>query len=300
MHNTFSGTLSLGPGRLHVAQAESAYGQSPRLPRCSVQCMQPGKEQHQLSMQEAAEKVLQNDPAARERLQRLGSAAARVAALQAAKEEIDQAAAAAAGASPTAARQQEQQQAQRAAARGRRQDVHEAQQGLADALREFKEAQLELQRQSSLVNQDLERIESGKAAAASGTVGLLASLPFIVAEGEPPAIALLSMATSLASGVLFGVVYRYALRQDTSNFQLKAGVVAAFGLVRGLAQAEAVLQSQQSSGSDLFSITSLLQAAIPAGQSMLLFGFAGAILDYGLRRGLLQPFRQGQDADPSL
>lgn len=31
--------------------------------------------------------------------------------------------------------------------------MHEAQQGLADALREFKEAQLELQRQSSLVNQ---------------------------------------------------------------------------------------------------------------------------------------------------
>ncbi len=33
-----------------------------------------------------------------------------------------------------------------------------------------------------------------------------------------------------------------------------------------------------------------LQAAIPAGQSMLLFGFSGAIMDYGLRRGLLQPF----------
>ena len=69
--------------------------------------------------------------------------------------------------------------------------------------------------------QDLERIESGKAAAASGTVALLASLPFIITDGMPAPIALVSMATCLASGVLFGVVYRYALRQDTTNFQLK-------------------------------------------------------------------------------
>lgn len=39
-----------------------------------------------------------------------------------------------------------------------------------------------------------------------------------------------------------------------------------------------------------------VQAAVPAGQSMLLFGFAGAIMDYGLRRGLLQPFGQMEES----
>ncbi|KAK9839070.1 hypothetical protein WJX74_008742 [Apatococcus lobatus] len=287
-----------GPAGFRKSQQLPCLVTSPDVhQRCLTRCSSPKQEKHQMSMTEAAERVLQNDPASKDRLQRLGSAAARVAALQAAKEEIDRAAAAAANASPAAARQQEQQQAGQAAARGRRKDVADAQEGLATALQDFKEAQLELQRQSSQVNQDLERIESGKAAAASGTVALLASLPFIITESKPPPIALLSMATCLASGVLFGVVYRYALRRDTNNFQLKAGVVAAFGLVRGLAQAEAVLQSQSSSGSNPFSISSLLQAAVPAGQSMLLFGFAGAIMDYGLRRGLLQPFGQSQESE---
>nr|WP_278003442.1 hypothetical protein [Nodosilinea sp. TSF1-S3] len=36
------------------------------------------------------------------------------------------------------------------------------------------------------------------------------------------------------SGGLFGITYRYAVRQD-DNSQLKAGVVLAFSLVRGLA-----------------------------------------------------------------
>ncbi len=46
---------------------------------------------------------------------------------------------------------------------------------------------------------------------------------------------LLSGAIASFSGLLFGVTYRYIIRQD-QNPHLKAGGVLAFGLVRGLAQ----------------------------------------------------------------
>jgi len=38
------------------------------------------------------------------------------------------------------------------------------------------------------------------------------------------------------SCALFGVTYRYAVRGQEANLQLKGGVVAAFGLVRQIAQ----------------------------------------------------------------
>jgi hypothetical protein len=44
----------------------------------------------------------------------------------------------------------------------------------------------------------------------------------------------ISAAIAGLSGGLFGITYRYAVRQET-NLQLKAGVVLAFSLVRGLA-----------------------------------------------------------------
>lgn len=49
---------------------------------------------------------------------------------------------------------------------------------------------------------------------------------------------LLLVAIAQLSGFLFGVTYRYIVRQD-NNPHLKAGAVGAFSLVRGLAQIEA-------------------------------------------------------------
>lgn len=48
---------------------------------------------------------------------------------------------------------------------------------------------------------------------------------------------LVKVAVAFLFGLLFGVTYRYAIRED-ENPQLKAGVVLAFGLVRGLAPVE--------------------------------------------------------------
>lgn len=51
--------------------------------------------------------------------------------------------------------------------------------------------------------------------------GGLASLPYILAAGHPPISAALSAAVCLVSCTLFGVTFRYAIRQDLQNLQLK-------------------------------------------------------------------------------
>jgi hypothetical protein len=69
-------------------------------------------------------------------------------------------------------------------------------------------------------SQDAERIESGKAAAAAAAAGALASLPIAAAGGGTLGGLLALGAAGLASALL-GVTYRYAVRQDTGNLQLK-------------------------------------------------------------------------------
>ncbi len=97
---------------------------------------------------------------------------------------------------------------------------------------------------------DEDRIESLKAAALSGTAAGVVAAALLLAH-RVPALGAIAALTSIASGLsgstfwvsaaiaglsggLFGITYRYAVRQD-DNTQLKAGVVLAFSLVRGLA-----------------------------------------------------------------
>ncbi|MGB6017033.1 MAG: hypothetical protein WBG32_20030 [Nodosilinea sp.] len=97
---------------------------------------------------------------------------------------------------------------------------------------------------------DEDRIESLKAAVLAGTAAGVMAAMILLAHRIPPMgvqSALSSIASGLSgstfwvsaaiaglSGGLFGITYRYAVRQD-ENSQLKAGVVLAFSLVRGLA-----------------------------------------------------------------
>lgn len=77
------------------------------------------------------------------------------------------------------------------------------------------------------------------------------------------------------SGFLFGVTYRYIIRDDR-NSHLKDGAVLAFGLVRGLA----ILEETSifwSGGILLF-------------QSIICFGFARLSLDFALKYKLIKPF----------
>lgn len=137
-----------------------------------------------------------------------------------------------------------------------------------------------------------ERVESLKAGGLSASVATLvfaillvinewlAQWPIVVSRLTGSWISLSGSLASVAlSGLLFGVTYRYAIRQDT-NPQLKSGVVLAFGLVRGLAQVDTG-----------FGITdTVVPFVLMAVESWIVFSCDRIILDLSLQRGWLKPF----------
>ncbi len=91
---------------------------------------------------------------------------------------------------------------------------------------------------------------------------------------------LLKGAIAFLSGFLFGVTYRYVIRDD-ENPQLKAGAVLAFGLVRGLAPVEV-----EQNLSNTFWFLGVLGA-----QSVFCFAIARLTLDFALHRHWIKPFK---------
>lgn len=103
----------------------------------------------------------------------------------------------------------------------------------------------------------------------------LAALPI----GTDSLRRLISGAIAALSGFLFGITYRYIIRQD-KNPHLKDGAVLAFGLVRGLTQAEGKLDET----------IALLPLIILGIESVLLFAGVRIVLDWTLVRGWIKPF----------
>ncbi|MBO9998458.1 MAG: hypothetical protein J7641_05530 [Cyanobacteria bacterium SID2] len=91
----------------------------------------------------------------------------------------------------------------------------------------------------------------------------------------------LHLATVFFSGFLFGMTYRYAVRDD-NNPHLKSGVVLAFGLVRGLAEIEG------SSNGLSIELANLL----PLFESLGLFAIAGILLDSAIRHQWVKPMKR--------
>lgn len=89
----------------------------------------------------------------------------------------------------------------------------------------------------------------------------------------------LSGANAGIAGFLFGVTYRYIIRDDV-NPHLKSGAVFAFGLVRGLAQVEVGLSNPNS----------LFPVAVMASESILMFAVARVLLDAAIARHWVKPF----------
>jgi hypothetical protein len=81
------------------------------------------------------------------------------------------------------------------------------------------------------------------------------------------------------SGFLFGVTYRYIIRNDP-NPHLKTGAVWAFGLVRGLTQVELGWND-----TDV-----IFPCLLMAGESILWFAFAGFMLNLAILYGWLKSF----------
>jgi hypothetical protein len=139
-----------------------------------------------------------------------------------------------------------------------------------------------------------ERVESVKAGGFSALSVAIAFMfitlvnRFILAiEFEPltglqisSASGLLSGAIAMIAGSLFGITYRYIIRQD-QNSHLKSGAVLAFGLVRGLAQIDVGVASRGV----------WLPFIVLAIESVLLFAIARIMLDWTMAQGWLRPFR---------
>ncbi len=142
---------------------------------------------------------------------------------------------------------------------------------------------------------EVERWESVKGAIAGGitaggvSLGILAgrhglalasgSMVPLTFSGLAGQALLVNVAIAAVSGALFALTYRYAIRQD-QNPQLKAGVVFAFTLVRGLAQVDAGSAIAQN-------LWPFVSACLESG---LLFGTIALLLAWGFRAGWLRPF----------
>jgi hypothetical protein len=84
----------------------------------------------------------------------------------------------------------------------------------------------------------------------------------------------ISVAIAALSGALFGITYRYAVRQDTSSY-LRSGVIFAFSFVRGLALVNVGAAVSMMGWPFLIAIT----------ESLLMFSLAAAGLEVALRQG---------------
>ncbi|XP_045820500.1 uncharacterized protein LOC123913715 isoform X1 [Trifolium pratense] len=166
---------------------------------------------------------------------------------------------------------------------------------IAQSQREISEAKAMLQEaeRSLLINEeqeidrDEERLESLKAASISALVGTFSWLPICFAQSTNTTQLLLSLAINFISCALFGVTFRYTVRTNLDDFQLKTGVAAAFAVVKGLA----IL----SAGSLLeLNFESLLSYAwdgtIYVSENLVIFLSAAISLDYCLKTRLLSPF----------
>eukprot|EP00878_Enallax_costatus_P023841 GHUV01025395.1.p1 GENE.GHUV01025395.1~~GHUV01025395.1.p1 ORF type:complete len:256 (+),score=126.08 GHUV01025395.1:862-1629(+) len=151
---------------------------------------------------------------------------------------------------------------------------------------EYSSAVQEQLRVSQALTLDADRVESGKAAAVAAAGGVLGALPFLLSTPAPGLQGLLSLGATAAACLLFGVTYRYAVRQDATNMHLRGGVVTAFGLVKALGAAD-VIQATADAG-DVFSAAVVGNSALYAAQCMLVFGFAAAALEAGFSNGLVK------------
>ncbi|KAK2439695.1 homer protein [Trifolium repens] len=141
--------------------------------------------------------------------------------------------------------------------------------------------------QEQEIDRDEERLESLKAASISALVGTFSWLPLCFAQSTTTTQLLLSLAINFISCALFGVTFRYTVRTNLDDFQLKTGVAAAFAVVKGLAilsagpLLELNFQSLLSYASD---------GTIYVSENLVIFLSAAISLDYCLKTRLLSPF----------
>uniref|UniRef100_A0A0A9D4X3 Uncharacterized protein n=1 Tax=Arundo donax TaxID=35708 RepID=A0A0A9D4X3_ARUDO len=179
----------------------------------------------------------------------------------------------------------------------RRDEIAESQRELLQAREMIDEAQRSLYSNleegsfgdlsSGDIDEDSERIESVKAAAVSSIVGVLASLPISFYEVHSFPQLFLQSSVVFISCALFGVTFRYAVRRDLDNIQLKTGAPAAFAFVRGLALLDSGRTFELSTDA-LISVA--LDGVVSVVENIFVFLPAAVALDYCFKMRFLSPF----------
>ncbi|KAG8057500.1 hypothetical protein GUJ93_ZPchr0002g24431 [Zizania palustris] len=179
----------------------------------------------------------------------------------------------------------------------RRDEIAESQRELLQAREMIDEAQRSLSSSfedqsfedvsSGEIDEDSERLESVKAAAVSSVVGVLASLPISFYEAHDLSQLFVQLSVIFISCALFGVTFRYAIRRDLDNVQLKTGAAAAFAVVRGLAMIESGSPFEPSTDA---LISLVLDGAISVVENIFTFLPAAIALDYCFKMRFLSPF----------
>ncbi|KAM0046299.1 hypothetical protein Hdeb2414_s0009g00314561 [Helianthus debilis subsp. tardiflorus] len=163
--------------------------------------------------------------------------------------------------------------------------VDEAERSLELEPEDKKSVMTETEREA--MNKNKERFESVKAASISAIVGTLAGLPISLAQAANTSQLILPSAITLISCALFGVTFRYAVRRDLNNFQLKTGTSGAFAFVKGLA----TLGGGPPMELEIGSISShAFTGAVYISENLLIFLFAAVGLDFCIKLGILSPF----------
>ncbi|KAF3434202.1 hypothetical protein FNV43_RR25305 [Rhamnella rubrinervis] len=137
------------------------------------------------------------------------------------------------------------------------------------------------------IDKDEERLESIKAASVSAIVGTLAGLPISFTQVASSSQLILPLGITFVSCALFGVTFRYTIRRDLDNVQLKTGTSAAFGFVKGLAMLGGGQPLELSIESFL---SHAFDGAIYVSQSLFVFISASVALDYCFKMGLVSFF----------
>ncbi|GFQ06046.1 hypothetical protein PHJA_002748600 [Phtheirospermum japonicum] len=172
-------------------------------------------------------------------------------------------------------------------------EIAECQKEISEARAMVEEAERSLTDQRRDASKDEERLESVKAASISALVGTLAELPISLTRATSKAELILPLAITFVSCALFGITFRYAIRRDLDNFQLKSGTSAAFGFVKGLGK----LGGGPPLELDVVSFAShAFNGAIYVSENLLVFLFAGVALDFCIKLRILSPF----PIDPSV
>ncbi|PKU85710.1 uncharacterized protein LOC110096225 [Dendrobium catenatum] len=136
-------------------------------------------------------------------------------------------------------------------------------------------------------SKEIERLESIKAASISSIVGTLASLPLSLYQATNFTVFSLHTTIIFIGTALFGVTFRYTIRRDIDNFQLKTGTSAAFGIIKGLAEIESGKPVELNLASF---VSHCIDGAVSVSENIIIFVAAAIALDFCFKMRLLSPF----------